>query len=354
MRLSQVLILLSISLSLSAQFDHRSVFPDLEDDALFDALVSGYKTNSTLSLSDTRDTLYRRVHFYDDSVRCVYSGLARFLNPIDDPSQQLFDNGGNTDINLEHSYPRSKGSADGLAVSDMHHLFPTRVPVNSARASDPFQELNDNQTTAWFYKDLTLSSPPSSAIDNFAEDTSEGFEPREDFKGNVARAAFYFYTMYRDEADDADPDFFELQRETLCGWHEQDPVDSLEWVRNTIIASYQDDKENPFILDCRLARLYCSDISTSCRTVSVDNNPTENTWTIYPNVVRRGDRITINHPTSSSIARTQVVDELGQEVYSSASELSRFRADFVGRVYWVRLLSHDGQVSGWQRFVVVE
>ena len=87
-------------------------------------------------------------------------------------------------------------------------------------------------------------------------------------KGDVARAYFYFYTMYQSQADNEAPNFFELQRETMCNWHFQDPVDEKEWNRNIKIAPYQDDKKNPFILDCRLARLYCSDIAEECKTVN--------------------------------------------------------------------------------------
>ncbi len=125
----------------------------------------------------------------------------------------------------------------------------------------------------------------------YAEDDTNGFEPREDFKGNVARAAFYFYTIYRAEADEADPDFFETQRSTLCDWHDLDPVDSLEWNRNQIIASYQDDKLNPFILDCSLARIYCG--FPACRFVNtINTEETSGTWHIYPNPAT--DILTIN------------------------------------------------------------
>ena len=353
MRLIPTLYLLLLSICLSAQYDHSSVFPDLDDQELFDALVSNYKPSFALDLADARDTLYRRVHLHNDSVRCVYSGLSRYLDLSADPSQHLFGNGNNTDINLEHSYPRSKGSGDGIAESDMHHLFPTRVPVNSARASEPFQELDDNRTSAWYYKDLTLSNPPSTARDNYSEDTNEGFEPREDFKGNVAKAAFYFYTMYREEADDADPDFFESQRQTLCEWHEIDPVDSLEWVRNTIIASYQDGKENPFVLDCRLARLYCDDISAPCRTVSIDPQPTDFPWTIYPNVITSGSTITIDHPSPSSITTIQVLDQLGKVVFSQLADQREMDIVLPKGIYAVQLFYKDGQVSRGKRLVMM-
>jgi len=252
------------------QYDHISVYPDLEGDELSSNLVDDYKPNQLMRLSMVRDTLYGKVHFHDDSVRCVYTGLAKYLDLTEDPSTFLFQDGGNSDLNLEHCYPQAKGAGFGNARGDMHHLFPTRVPVNTARGNDAFMEIEDSETEEWFYKEETLESPPTSMRDSYSEDIPEGFEPREDFKGNVARAYFYFYTMYRDQADSEDPDYFDLQVETLCDWHEADPVDSLEWVRTFLIANYQEDKPNPFVLDCRLARLYCSSISEACQTVNTE------------------------------------------------------------------------------------
>lgn len=64
--------------------------------------------------------------------------------------------------------------------------------------------------------------------------------------------------MYKTAADAADPSFFAVQLTTICDWHLDDPVDSLEWERSHIIASYQDGKANPFVLDHTLVpRTYC-------------------------------------------------------------------------------------------------
>jgi len=264
----KILLLLLISVSVCcAQYNHRSVHPNLEGGALESALIEDFKPAFVLDLREARDTLYRRIHLDNDSVRCVYSGLSSYLDLNADPSEFLFQSGGNDNINLEHCYPQAKGSGSGNPQADMHHLFPTRVPVNTARANNPFREIPDNQSTSWFYRNITQSNTPSSNIDLFAESVNGSFEPREDFKGNVARAYFYFYTVYRAEAEADDPDFFDLQLTTLCDWHEIDPVDSLEWVRSLRIAEYQDGKANPFVLDCRLARLYCGEISTACNLV---------------------------------------------------------------------------------------
>ena len=262
--------------SLHAQYEHMPVFPELAIDQLASAVKQAYKPDLVLSLSDTRDTLYKRIYLENDTVYCVYTQMGKYLDPNSDPSQYLFESGNNDDINLEHIYPRSKGADSGFASSDMHHLIPTRVPVNSARASDPFMEINDAQTNSWFYLEQTLNSKPNSNIDLYSEDTDSAFEPREDAKGNIARAMFYFYTMYTNEANNSDPFYFESQLEQLCDWHYEDPVDSLEWVRTWKIADYQGGKPNPFVLDCSLARMHCGDISQACRLVGTEEAVSDN------------------------------------------------------------------------------
>jgi hypothetical protein len=158
------------------------------------------------------------------------------------------------------------GANSGAPENDMHHLYPSRADVNNYRANLPFLEVDDADADFWFYRNQTLANIPSNQIDQYSEVfLNNHFEPREDKKGNIARAIFYFYTMYKAQADAASPSFFEIQRETLCQWHYADPVDSLEWVRTWRIAGYQDGKPNPFALDCTLPeRSFCQGMGLAC------------------------------------------------------------------------------------------
>ncbi|MEE9438579.1 MAG: endonuclease [Saprospiraceae bacterium] len=255
--------------NINAQFDHESVFNDLEGENLRSALVNTYKTNSVLSYSQARDTFFSKIDAIDNKLECVYTGYTITLDPSQDPTVFAFGLG----INTEHTYPRSKGALENtLAYSDMHHLFPTRANVNSHRGSLPFQNIIDSQTDKWFLNANIVTSIPNNNIDGYSEIlTGEGFEPREKHKGDVARAYFYFYTMYQSQADQTAPNFFGLQVNTLCEWMYQDPVDEKEWNRNKKIAAYQGGYKNPFILDCRLARLYCDDVSEACKIVNTQN-----------------------------------------------------------------------------------
>ena len=277
------------------------IFENLLGEELLDEVVDAYKPSVVLSYSNAKDLMYGTIYRENDSVSCVYSGHTIYLPSGVDPSTFLYMNGSTSGINAEHTYPRSKGASEGNAHSDMHHLFPTRSPVNSSRSNFPFGEIEDNLTTSWFYLNVEENETPEVNIDQYSERINGMFEPREDHKGNVARAVFYFYTMYKEEALNADPHFFDLQRETLCEWHRQDPVDLLEWERTYQIAQYQNDLPNPYILDSTLVgRAFGGGL------VSDIEKPQTTGVNVYPNPII--DVVTVISPGDSQV---QVMDIYG-------------------------------------------
>ncbi len=254
-----------------AQYNQSPVLPGLEGGALYDALVEAYKPDNVLDYDRARDTLFRVIYGMHDSLFCVYTQHGVYMDPDRDPTSYVYHNGRKSGLNTEHTYPRSKGARYGNAKSDMHHLFPAKINVNSARSNYPFGEIRDEETEVWFYKEKSLDHIPTKNIDAFSESKQYLFEPREAFKGNIARAMFYFYTMYRQKADDADNMYFDSQRKTLCQWHQEDPVDSMEYIRTFRIAAYQDGKVNPFVIDCTLAtRLYCDQLTQICEVTGLN------------------------------------------------------------------------------------
>ncbi|MFK7807686.1 MAG: endonuclease [Saprospiraceae bacterium] len=278
-----LLLCCTISFSAKAQFN-TPVLPDLEGQPLLNELVNQYKPSTVYSYGQARDTMFSKVYMENDSLSCVYSGHTIYLDPNQDPTTAAFQNGSNNGINTEHTYPQAFGAGSGNPRSDMHHLFPTKTPVNAARGNLPFGDVPDDQTIEWFYLDQTQNNIPSQNIDAYSERGVSSFEPPENFKGNIARAMFYFYTMYKAEADAQNPNFFESQKETLFQWHLDDPVDQKEWDQNMIIASYQGDKVNPFILDCSLAeRSYGAGFNGSCQTSSLEEQGENKYFELYQN-----------------------------------------------------------------------
>lgn len=314
MRLFFVLAFFLHTFLVFGQFN-SSVLPDLTGPSLLDGLVGGYKPLSVVD-DFTNDTLYRRIYLEPgDSLRCIYTGYAVYLAPSLDPSQAAF--AGN--INLEHIFPKAYGAGSGLAEDDMHHLAPSRADVNNYRGNLRFGEVNDPAADYWFFLDQTLTQiPPANAIDLFSEvEHAAFFEPREDRKGNIARAMFYFYTMYKAEADQVEPLFFESQRETLCQWHYADPVDSLEWARTYLIAAYQEGKPNPFVLDCTLPeRSYCQGMGLFCDIPS-GNDPQAPSWvedfSFFPNPGQNQIALTFTLRSAATV-RIVLYDAAGQLV----------------------------------------
>ncbi|MCB0562372.1 MAG: endonuclease, partial [Phaeodactylibacter sp.] len=222
MQRTLLIVLVSLSLLLpQAYAQYEAVFPALDGPALIQALQSNYTPDQVLPFGNSRDTLFSRVDAHDDSLTCVYTGYTIYLDPAEDPTVAAFSKG----INTEHTYPQAFGASQEPARADMHHLYPTREDVNAARANLPFREIPDGQAQSWFYLNQQQSNIPSANRDLYSEYSSIGFEPPEAQKGDVARAMFYFYTIYRSQANAEDPNFFESQRETLCEWHIADPVD---------------------------------------------------------------------------------------------------------------------------------
>ncbi len=246
-----LIVLLGICFSINAQ----NVFPELLEDDLKDSLISNYKTSTVLSYDNARDTLFSRVYLENDSLTCVYSGFPIYIPPGEDPTTSAYNN---YNFQTEHTWPQSKGAKTGNPKSDMHHLYPVWGSVNGSRGNNPFGELNSWNTTIWWHIDTSFNKEPINIIDECSKrgQISEitYFEPREDHKGNVARAMFYFYTMYRVEGDLVDIDFFNIQHEILYKWNYEDPPDDKEIERSYIIGNYQEGKINPFVSDISLAR----------------------------------------------------------------------------------------------------
>lgn len=268
-------------LILSYEDSFGQKFPDLTGDELLEAVVEEYKPNFVETYSQARVLMYRDIYNVNDSVQTLYSGHSLYLPPQEEfPIQFLAQDGQADGINAEHIYPRSKGASEenGNAFSDLHNLTPARWAVNEARSNFPFGDVDDVDSDCWFYKTRKVDGADRSAITDpsqFAEldriASNFGiFEPREEAKGDIARSVFYFYTMYREEAIEADSDFFDDMREDLCTWHNEDAVSEEEMDRNIMKAFVQDGKANPFIMDCGLAnRLYCPEFDpTTCENIT--------------------------------------------------------------------------------------
>lgn len=152
--------------------------------------------------------------------------------------------------NREHVWAKSHGfpGKSQHGYTDIHHLRPSDMSMNSARGNNDF-DIGGNAV--------------SEAPDNL-KNGALSWEPRDAVKGDVARMMFYMDTRYEVGSDDDMPDLLLVDRVgtstsssltsagemgklcTLLEWHAVDPVDNFERDRNNSIFEYQGNR-NPYI-----------------------------------------------------------------------------------------------------------
>jgi deoxyribonuclease-1 len=137
------------------------------------------------------------------------------------------------DMNTEHTWPRSMGAEVEPEECDLHHLFITDALTNSQRGNLPFG-IVVNVTTSILHV--------SGGYSKLGTDSSGTtvFEPRDEHKGNVARAMTYFATQYG----------YTLSASELAlykAWHASDPPDDAEVTRSLAIGVEQG-AANPYVV----------------------------------------------------------------------------------------------------------
>ena len=330
-----LLLAIAVAASASAQ-----VCPALEGAAAITCVADGYTPSRVLSSAASKDRLYDTVDRVEENgvagVAGLYTGL--FVpfdgSPNSDPSQDVFNDGAG--INQEHVWPRSRGTDNNAAEVDLHHLFPTRVQVNSDRGSDPFGTIPDTSPSTW-YRDTAQQRAAPSDPETWSQDSGSAFEPRASVRGDVARAMFYVAAVYADRVDLA---WFERQRETLLAWHRDDPVLEADLGRSARVAQFQTGCAagpclNPFVEDETLAaRAFGSQ-----PTVLEGDPGLEVVGAPWPNPTT--GRVVLSAPA----ARIEVVDALGRIVQAFDLEGGDLEVDLssapVG-VYAVRVTTEAG------------
>lgn len=288
---------LGFGLSLSAQAPTPP--SDLSGEALRDWLrINWYLPwHDELGYSEARVEMYGTIDNVDGMVECVYTGFSQaaaevsFLDPI----------------NAEHTIPQTYFNSQEPMKSDIHHLFPTHGDANSRRGNLSFGEVVDTQADEWLIDDgddiIQQSTIPTSNIDAYSEvHFNVDFEPREEQKGNTARAVFYFYTMYPQYMDQDGTLPAVIGEDTeLYSWHLMDPPDAQEIERNERIQDSQGNY-NPYIYSPELVGPAFDFVSSlSERGVTIG---------LYPNPAT--DQLTID--VAARIERYEIIDILGNEV----------------------------------------
>ncbi|HLV45818.1 MAG TPA: endonuclease [Flavobacterium sp.] len=200
-----------------------------------------------------RDKYYEN----DDSILDIYSenpnGTEYTFTPISDQCGNYSSEG--DCYNREHLIPQSYFDELSPMVTDAFHIWPTDGKVNGQRGNLPFGTVNTPN-----YTSQNGTKRGSSAVSGFSGTV---VEPIDEFKGDIARAYFYFATRYEDLMDDFYTDhpgaavramfdgsidrvFDTNFLAVLYQWHIQDPVGQREKDINNYIYQEQGNR-NPYI-----------------------------------------------------------------------------------------------------------
>lgn len=179
-------------------------------------LLSIIKHNKEQTYTEARHILFSDLDNDNGTVCSVYDSHCIRTRDIPDPEK----------MNCEHTWPQSRG-AEGIAKSDLHHLYPVSKDMNSRRNNHPFCDV---VTPVWTGGDTALGAGPSGVT---------CFQPPKKHAGNVARSMFYFSVRY-DFAIDAEQEHF------FRKWNVSDGVDEVELDRNDKVESWQNNR-NPFV-----------------------------------------------------------------------------------------------------------
>lgn len=146
--------------------------------------------------------------------------------------------------NREHIWSKSRGDFGTRqgAGTDLHAIRPTDVTVNTARGNKAFDVGGEPYTDG--------DGPTGCRSDH------DSWEPRPEVRGDVARAILYMVVRYEDNGLDLEltEDVLGQQNKqprhgvasTLLRWHEEDPPDDKERLRNDRVQALQGNR-SPFV-----------------------------------------------------------------------------------------------------------
>ena len=171
-------------------------------------------------------------------------------------------------FNREHSFPKSWfGGSVPPMYTDLFHLYPTDIHVNSQRSNYPFGVCAEGKrlTNGQYYGKGKLG------YSTYPGYSGTVFEPDDEYKGDFARTYFYMVTCYKNELPSwpGSPQlnysanrykaFSTWSINMLMEWTRLDPVSEKETKRNDAVYNIQGNR-NPFIDHPELAEYIWGDM----------------------------------------------------------------------------------------------
>jgi len=327
---------------------------------------SGISTSSSTFVSDLRGVINPHTQiYYSDYARtimegfynrdttggqqvatCAYSGLEYvFLPPFDF-----------TVFSREHticdSWMPTTGDNTTKQYSDIHNLFPTEFSnVNQVRSNYPLGEVV-NVTSSYLDGKLGTNSLGQTV-----------YEPRDEQKGDAARAMFYMNTAYHTLAggnwgfNNLLSNATNQDQNLLKMWHYMDPPGGFDMSRNDYLDSLQGNR-NPFVDNPDWACYIDFDVmawisapGVPCNALSVneENKPVD--FVVYPNPANEQLNI-IMQSLNTPRVKIEIIDVNGKIVYNETASVTNglqilaINTDFLAQgLYMINLSSGNFRTS---------
>jgi endonuclease I len=256
----------------------------------------------------------------DKAITCVYSGEnLRYTEPF---AWNTF----SREHTYAHSWMPTYPSTTGPEYSDYFNLFPTdQNNCNAVRSNYPLGEVVAASNTfmgARYGLNATLQTV---------------YEPRDDQKGDAARALFYMATCYNTSSQNwGFPDpisasiMYGQDQNVLKAWHYMDPPDAREIAKNDFLDSLQGNR-NPFIDSVNYACYIDFDNMTRisgpvipCNNTQIgmgEQNPNATKMGLWPNPTAGSFTLYYQTPESETII-VRLIDVTGRIVLEQSNTVA--------------------------------
>ena len=269
-----------------------------------------------------------------NNVRLLYTGWSYSKNNHGGSASQW---------NREHVWPKSHGNfgTSRGPGTDVHHLRPADVTVNSRRGNLDF----DNGGSEYIDGDGATGCN----VD------SNSWEPRDEVKGDVARMIFYMAVRYDggngeidlemvDNTNSSGPTLGKMS--TLLAWNHQDPPDDFERNRNDIIYSDWQHNRNPFVDYPDFAAWIWEGEAADEDSITV--SPI--TLSAYPNPFNPQTSILFSSPYTTN-ANLAIYNLKGEKVITLFN--GKVQKDMQNQIVWQGDNEHKQTVSSGTYFVII-
>ncbi len=302
------------------------------------SIFYGNYQNTILPLFESRDTSGGQ-----KVVTCVYSGYNYvYSEPF-----------GWTVMSREHTYCHNwmptnpADNPEKPEYNDQHHLFPAQFSnANQVRLNYPLGEVV-NVTSQ--FMNCKLGTDINGRI---------VFEPRDEHKGDAARALMYMAVCYNGVSGKnwkfRNPISTQIQygqeQDILKKWHFQDPPDNWEISRNDFLDSLQGNR-NPFIdsmnFACYIDFLTMTKIDSPtlpCTTVGLNESViSDGVMEVFPNPNNGKFELRFSKNLNFQEGEISVFSVLGEELFKSQFSMtpSQYSFDFPKGIYFIRVSSGE-------------